>query len=91
MVHAVVGAELLVTDSGGLQKEAYLLGKRAITLREETEWIETLEGNWNQLVGIDPQQMAAALQRFPCKKRQSDVYGDGHAAVRIAHILCRAA
>lgn len=70
------------TDSGGLQKEAYFLKKPCITLRDETEWIETLEGNWNVVVGADKEKI---LERVPLNKfdTQKDYFGDGHAAEKI--------
>lgn len=76
----------VLTDSGGLQKEAYWLKKPCITLREETEWIETLEGGWNQLVGADTSKIIAALDKSP-DSEWKPLYGDGHAAENIARIL----
>lgn len=87
MVHAVKGAEVVLTDSGGLQKEAYLLGKPVLTLREETEWTETLEGGWNRLVGTDPECVRQALGARRDGSPRADVYGDGRAAERVVHTL----
>jgi len=68
MLTLVQHARAVLTDSGGLQKEAIWLGIPCITLREETEWVETLEGGWNQLVGADPDRIAAAATRRPTGK-----------------------
>lgn len=79
-------ARAVLTDSGGVQKEAYWLGVRCLTLREETEWIETLEQGWNQLVGTDPARLRAALARLPTGK-PGNHYGAGDAAPKIVRAL----
>jgi UDP-N-acetylglucosamine 2-epimerase (non-hydrolysing)/UDP-GlcNAc3NAcA epimerase len=74
-------ARAVLTDSGGVQKEAYLAGVPCLTLRANTEWVETLASGWNTLVDLDPQAVQAALQREPPAHRP-ELYGDGHAAER---------
>jgi UDP-N-acetylglucosamine 2-epimerase len=80
------GAGAIATDSGGVQREAYLWGVRCITLREETEWTDTVEAGWNTIVGVDPDAFAAAL-RAPLPSERPAIFGDGHAAERIAQVL----
>jgi UDP-N-acetylglucosamine 2-epimerase len=80
------GARAIATDSGGVQREAYLWGVRCITLREETEWTDTVETGWNTLVGCDPDAFAAAL-RGPLPDARPPIFGDGHAAERIAQVV----
>jgi UDP-N-acetylglucosamine 2-epimerase len=80
-------AACILTDSGGMQKEAYLVGVRCITLREETEWVETVEAGWNNLVGADAEAIRLAYQAwFPVRERQQ-LYGNGQAAQSICNIL----
>lgn len=75
------GARAMLTDSGGIQKEAYLAGVPCITLRANTEWVETVSAGWNTLVDLDPRAALSALERTPPAERPS-LYGDGHAAER---------
>jgi len=69
----------VITDSGGIQKESYILKKKCLTLRSETEWVETLQGGWNQLVFDDLKELHAALKREPTFYNDN-LYGDGYAA-----------
>jgi len=86
LVQAVQGARGVVTDSGGLQKEAFLLGTPTTTVRPETEWVETLEGDWNQLVN-DPAQIHLSAIRERPSAAQGQPYGDGKAAELVIDTL----
>jgi UDP-N-acetylglucosamine 2-epimerase (non-hydrolysing)/UDP-GlcNAc3NAcA epimerase len=79
-------ARAVVTDSGGVQKEAYLAGVPCVTLRVSTEWVETVEAGWNTLVDLDPPLALAALHRTPPVVRPQ-LYGDGHAAERCVQAI----
>jgi UDP-GlcNAc3NAcA epimerase len=75
-------ARAILTDSGGVQKEAYLLGVPCVTLRDTTEWVETVDAGWNVLVDLDREAALAALQRTPPPERP-ELYGGGRAAERV--------
>ena len=81
------GATAVATDSGGVQKEAYFLGTPCVTLREETEWPETVEAGWNWLVGADPDRIEDALTGPEPPESRPDLYGDGAAAARVVDAL----
>jgi len=83
----LMNAWKVVTDSGGVQKEAYFFGIPCITLRDETEWIETMEDGWNALVGTETEDVLDAIKNFNPAGTKSKSFGDGHAAERIARIL----
>ena len=78
----------VVTDSGGVQKEAYFMHKPCITLREVTEWIETVKSGWNILVGSDEQKIVQAIKEFsPRGTPNLNIFGDGRASYKIAVII----
>jgi len=81
-------ARKILTDSGGVQKEAYFLKVLCITLRERTEWVETVEDGWNVLVGADKSKILNAIRNFePMGKTYSYKFGDGKASKKITKIL----
>jgi UDP-GlcNAc3NAcA epimerase len=79
-------ARAILTDSGGVQKEAYLLGVPCVTLRDTTEWVETVEAGWNVLVDLDREAALAAVQRTPPAERP-ELYGGGLAAERVRDVV----
>ena len=87
MIQLEANSQKIVTDSGGVQKEAFFLKKPCITLREETEWVETVENGWNILVGSHEKSIIDALLNFKPSKKQMSVFGDGNASVHISDIL----
>jgi UDP-N-acetylglucosamine 2-epimerase len=80
-------ARVIVTDSGGLQKEAYWYGVPCVTLRPSTEWVDTVETGANVLVDDDPTQLEEAVARANMPAGRPTLYGDGHASERIAEVL----
>jgi len=83
-------AAVILTDSGGVQKEAYYLGVPCVTLREETEWVETVEVGWNRLVGADPAAISTAVRESQEQRpaKRPPLYGDGRTTERIVKVLC---
>ncbi len=82
-------ARVILTDSGGLQKEAYWHGVPCVTLRPSTEWVDTVETGANTLVDDDPERLAEAVATARMPGERPQLYGDGHAAERIAQSLVR--
>jgi UDP-GlcNAc3NAcA epimerase len=87
LINLLINSESVITDSGGIQKESFILRKPCITLRDVTEWPETLEGNWNVLVN-DLDSLAYVLKRDVSQLR-SNPFGDGTAGLRITQHLLR--
>jgi UDP-N-acetylglucosamine 2-epimerase len=80
-------ARVILTDSGGLQKEAYWHGVPCVTLRPSTEWVDTVEVGANALVDDDPDRLVAAVEKARMPNERPQLYGDGAAAARIAGAL----
>jgi UDP-GlcNAc3NAcA epimerase len=87
MVNLQRGARAILTDSGGLQKEAYWLGVPCVTLRDETEWSETVAAGWNVLAGADAARIVAAVRALAPPPERPPLYGCEGAAARIAERL----
>jgi UDP-N-acetylglucosamine 2-epimerase len=80
-------AQAVITDSGGVQKEAYFHGIPCITLRDTTEWVETVDGGFNRLTGMDAAKVAEAMADLSMPDERPQYYGDGHAADAIVRAL----
>jgi len=88
MLALVSGAQAVVTDSGGLQKEAYWLRVPCVTLRPSTEWVDTVLAGGNTLLDpAEPSGLTAALEAASFPQDAPPLYGDGHSAARIAEAL----
>jgi UDP-N-acetylglucosamine 2-epimerase len=83
-------SRLILTDSGGVQKEAYMQRIPCLTMRQSTEWTETVDAGWNRLVGSDPQQLIAAVADILSSgppETHPELYGDGHAGEKVMQLL----
>jgi len=80
-------ARMILTDSGGIQKEAYWLGVPCVTLRDETEWVETVQAGWNVLAGADTEQILQSVRSFTPPTIRPAIYGDGRAALHCISLL----
>jgi UDP-GlcNAc3NAcA epimerase len=87
-IRAINNSRLVITDSGGMQKEAYMLRKKCITVRSETEWVETLENGWNTLIFEQIERIKEAINQ-PTGEYITGLYGDGDAAGSIIEVLKR--
>ena len=88
MVRLEQSAKVILTDSGGVQKEAFFYGVPCVTMREETEWIETVDAGWNTLAGANPSAIVEAYLNCETQCRtQIDPYGDGYAAEKCLKVL----
>jgi UDP-GlcNAc3NAcA epimerase len=87
MVALSGAARLILTDSGGLQKEAYWLGVPCVTLRDETEWVETVQSGWNTLVGAGVDRIVETVRSFRQPGLRPALYGDGCVAARCVELM----
>lgn len=88
MLHLMRHAKMILTDSGGVQKEAYILKVPCVTLRENTEWVETVQDGWNVLVGADFNKIVNAVRNVPSERTEpSGVFGKGNAAENIISVI----
>ncbi len=92
MVWLLQNCEIVMTDSGGVQKEAYFFKKPCLTLREETEWVELVENGFNQICGSDNQQIISGYYSIKTKPKSDfskQMYGNGHAGNKVVQIIAK--
>jgi UDP-GlcNAc3NAcA epimerase len=87
MLELETRCQCIITDSGGVQKEAYFMKKPCITLREQTEWVETVESGWNKLTGTDKQKIADAFAGIDTPEHHPEFYGNGTTGTAILKAL----
>ena len=87
MVCLEMNAEKIVTDSGGVQKEAFFMGKPCVTMRDETEWVETVENGWNVIVGTDKNKIMDGIMNFYPSTEQQKIFGSGNSAELILNTI----
>jgi UDP-GlcNAc3NAcA epimerase len=91
MLHCIKHADMVITDSGGLQKEAYFFQKPCITVRSETEWVEVVENGYNMIAGTEPSTILTAVKEMSSKEFEwsTQLYGNGKAGERILDLLIK--
>ncbi len=87
MIRLQQSAKMILTDSGGIQKEAYWLRVPCVTLRDETEWVETVESGWNKLTGGDKETILHTIRNYQVPAEHPDLYGVGQAGQKIIDCL----
>lgn len=89
IVRLLKNCRMVITDSGGMQKEAYFFGKYCLTLREETEWVELTEHGYNTLVGVNADHISASYKQYINKSfsNEYNLYGNGDASEKIANLI----
>ncbi len=87
MVALEQSARMILTDSGGIQKEAYWLGVPCVTMRDQTEWVETVAAGWNVVVGADRSLLVSTVRNYMPPSTRPALYGDGQSAVRCVALL----
>lgn len=87
MLYLENNCNMIVTDSGGVQKEAYFFKKPCITMRDQTEWVETVEAGWNKIVGADKVKILKAIENASKRNTYPDLYGSGQSAQQMLDIL----
>jgi len=90
MLRLMSESRKVITDSGGIQKEAFFLGKPCITLRDETEWVETVENGWNCICGANEDKIVHAISHFQPASPRKNYFGDGNASGKIVDELIKA-
>ncbi|NFA60917.1 UDP-N-acetylglucosamine 2-epimerase (non-hydrolyzing) [Clostridium sporogenes] len=87
MITLEMNSQKIVTDSGGVQKEAFFMKKPCITMRDETEWVETVKNGWNIVVGTDKNKILNSILNFQPNGYQKSIFGDGKASYKILDII----
>jgi len=87
MIYYEMSCSAVLTDSGGIQKEAYFYKKPCITIRDSTEWIELVEAGWNTIAGSDPEKIIFAVNNIKVPYEYPLLYGDGNCAKKICEVL----